>query len=641
MLDPVGFWSYARLDDEHSDGQLSQLRAIVGKAIGIQYGDTVTLWQDIQAIPYGVDWLAEIETTIGKTTFFIPLVTPRFLKSKFCRDEFVSYRRRMQALGRDDLIFPVHYVDVDGVRPEDTLFGDELAALRRAHWIDYRPLFYADPKSEEVRRWAGGFARGILQAMRREAAHSGEAPVASEPPSAAVAKLEAPSRPPAAVVKETPPVAKEATPPSPPAPDAQAAAPVVKETTQPPSAPASPPIAPRSSPRIGTRATWIAGALAIVALVAVGIATLKRSDKGENAVSANPSADVSLSKAPERNATPEPKPERVDQATPEASPSAVALTAQTPVSLTAPAPVNLLPGPSPSDACGAGLGSRAIGVLTAAEECALKPKDAFKECDDCPEMVVVPAGDFVMGSPDTETGHFPQEGPQHKVKFAKPFAAGKFAVTLGEFKAFVVATNFDVGLTCDSWNGSAWERREGGSWRNPGFLQIDEQPVVCVNWVEAEAYAKWLSDTTGKSYRLLSEAEWEYAARGGTTTAYYWGDAFLKGRAHCQGCGGEHDGTRTSPVGSFVPNAFGLYDMAGNAWQFTLDCYHKTYQVSDNDTAPSDGGAWTSGDCKFRVARGGSWMNAPAVLRSASRTGPAPSLRSNNLGFRVARTLTP
>jgi len=167
MLEPVGFWSYARQDDSHSDGQLSQLRAIFGKAIVLQYGVEVTLWQDISAIPYGADWAETIERTIGQTTFFIPIVTPRFLKSTHCRDEFLAFRRRMQSLGRNDLIFPVHYVGVDDAKPEETVFGDELATLRRSQWIDFRPLFYADPKSSEVRRWAGELARSVLKALRQ------------------------------------------------------------------------------------------------------------------------------------------------------------------------------------------------------------------------------------------------------------------------------------------------------------------------------------------------------------------------------------------------------------------------------------------------------------------------------------------
>ncbi len=167
MLDPVGFWSYARLDEQQTGGHLSQLRAIVGNEIGLRYGDTVLLWQDVAAIPYGANWADEIERAIGQTTFYIPVVTPRFLKSQYCLDEFRSYRRRMIALGRDDLIFPVHYVDVDHIRAGDTIFGDDLTALRRSQWIDFRPHFYSEPNSSSVRRWAGDFARGVMQAMRR------------------------------------------------------------------------------------------------------------------------------------------------------------------------------------------------------------------------------------------------------------------------------------------------------------------------------------------------------------------------------------------------------------------------------------------------------------------------------------------
>jgi biotin carboxyl carrier protein len=169
MLDPVGFWSYARHDDQHSDGQLSQLRAVVGKAIGLQYGGEVTLWQDIDAIPFGADWAATIERTIDQTTFFIPIVTPRFLKSQYCFDEFTAFRQRMIALGRDDLIFPVQYVDVKKLQPAETVFGKNLDALRRPQWIDFVPLFYAEPRSAEVRRWAGALAENILDAMRRPA----------------------------------------------------------------------------------------------------------------------------------------------------------------------------------------------------------------------------------------------------------------------------------------------------------------------------------------------------------------------------------------------------------------------------------------------------------------------------------------
>src|SRR5262249_40880696 len=145
-----------------------------------------------------------------------------------------------------------------------------------------------------------------------------------------------------------------------------------------------------------------------------------------------------------------------------------------------------------------------------------------------------------------------------------------------------------------------------------------------------------LSKMTGKPYRLLTEAEWEYAARAGSTTAYYWGDEIGKQNANCNGCGSEWDNRRTSAVGSFRPNAFGLFDMAGNVWQWVQDCYHVNY-----DGAPADGSAWTSGDCSYRVVRGGSWIDLPQSLRAAPRVGASITERVFGRGFRVGRTLTP
>jgi formylglycine-generating enzyme required for sulfatase activity len=162
------------------------------------------------------------------------------------------------------------------------------------------------------------------------------------------------------------------------------------------------------------------------------------------------------------------------------------------------------------------------------------------------------------------------------------------------------------------------------------------RPVIYVSWDDAQAYVAWLSRMTGKAYRLLNEAEWEYAARAGSTTAYFWGEEIGKNNANCNGCGSQWDNLQTSPVGSFKPNDFGLHDMAGNVWQWVQECYHRNY-----DGAPDDGSAWISGDCGFRVVRGGSWNNAPEILRSARRNGNSPFNRSYLLGFRVGRTLLP
>jgi formylglycine-generating enzyme required for sulfatase activity len=254
-------------------------------------------------------------------------------------------------------------------------------------------------------------------------------------------------------------------------------------------------------------------------------------------------------------------------------------------------------------------------VLKREAERALKPQATFRECaKDCPEMLVIPPGDFMMGSPETEPDREAVEGPQHKVTIADPIAVSKFDVTFADWDACV-----SVG-GCVAVSDSGYGR--------------GTRPVVNVTWDDAQQYVAWLSKMTGRSYRLLTEAEWEYAARAGTTTAYYLGDEIGKGNADCDGCGSEWDNHETAPVGSFKPNAFGLYDMAGNAFQWVEDCYHVSY-----DQAPVDGSAWTSGDCSRRVVRGGSWGDKPQYLRSAYRWGITTVYRYDGLGFRIARTL--
>jgi formylglycine-generating enzyme required for sulfatase activity len=257
-------------------------------------------------------------------------------------------------------------------------------------------------------------------------------------------------------------------------------------------------------------------------------------------------------------------------------------------------------------------------VLDAAAERALQPGDSFKECaEDCPEMVVIPAGEFTMGSPASERGRSDDEEPQHRVVFAKPFAVAKFEVTFADWDACVAYGDCDPRVD------------DGGYGRG-------RQPVINVTWDDAKQYAAWLSRVTGKPYRLLSEAEFEYAARAGTLTAYPWGDEIGKNNANCAGCGSKWDNRQPAPVGSFAANRFGLYDMHGNVLQWVEDCYHDSYEG-----APSDGSAWTAGDCARRVVRGGQWDGNPRGIRSAYRYNLTPDDRDSVLGFRVGRTLTP
>jgi formylglycine-generating enzyme required for sulfatase activity len=264
-----------------------------------------------------------------------------------------------------------------------------------------------------------------------------------------------------------------------------------------------------------------------------------------------------------------------------------------------------------------------VTPLTAAQERALKAGDSFKEGADCPEMIVVPAGRFVMGSPEglwrllmgTSKQSSDDERPAHEVTIARPFAVAKFAVTFDEWDA------------CAACGGCQRDARDSGRGRHP---------VINVDWDDAQAYAKWLSGVTGRRYRLLSEAEWEYAARAGSQRAYPWGDDIKLNGKPMANCGDPWDGNTTVPVGSFPANRFGLYDMIGNVWEWTEDCWNYNY-----DGAPSDGSPWMSGICTMRVVRGGSWLFAPTIHRSATRNSFDSDSRTPALGFRVARTLSP
>ncbi len=300
-----------------------------------------------------------------------------------------------------------------------------------------------------------------------------------------------------------------------------------------------------------------------------------------------------------------------------------------------------------------GLPPEGARPLSTEAERALAPKAIFKECDTCPEMVVVPAGNFMMGSRASETGRSDNEGPQHPVKIANAFAVGKFHVTVDQFAAFVAETGYDAEGKCFVFEAGKMEEKQGRSWRSPGFAQTGAHPAVCLSWNDAKAYVAWLSRKTGKSYRLLTEAEWEYAARGGGTTRYFFGD---DEKALCRYANGADQTAKstvpgaqswtivpcsdgypyTAPVGSFLPNAFALHDMHGNAWQWVEDCWHDNYTG-----APANGSARLSDACKVHVVRGGAWWAGPSGLRSATRGHNPADNRHNYVGFRLGRTLNP
>lgn len=265
-------------------------------------------------------------------------------------------------------------------------------------------------------------------------------------------------------------------------------------------------------------------------------------------------------------------------------------------------------------------------------------------------MVVMPSGSFMMGSPESEKGHMSREAPQHRVGIPRSIAVGKFEVTVDQYSAFVRDTGHDAESECYVWSAGQkeWDSVAGKSFRDPGFPQTGSHPAACLNWGDAKAYVSWLSSKTGKSYRLLSEAEWEYAARGGTTTRFHFGDRVEELCDYANGADkdayiawknkscSDGVGDMTAQVGRYKANNFGLHDMHGNVVEWVEDCWN-----SNHTGALSDGSTRNSGDCSRRVLRGGSWSHPPDLLRSAFRGGYDKTFRSVNFGFRVARTLAP
>ena len=278
----------------------------------------------------------------------------------------------------------------------------------------------------------------------------------------------------------------------------------------------------------------------------------------------------------------------------------------------------------------------------------LEAGTVFVDCDGCPAMVVVPAGRFTMGSPARETGRYGNEGPMRPVAVREPFAVGVYEVTRGQYRRFVTESGYVVAGGCsvrDGRNGE-WRLSTSHGWRDVGFDQTDSHPVACVSWNDARAYVGWLSEESGERYRLPSESEWEYMARGGSGFARYWEKEGLRPsqcrfanaadantgfswRARCD------DGYEyTAPVGSFEPNAFGVHDVLGNVWEWAQDCWYDDY--SDG---PNGNRAREREGCSLRVLRGGSRYVAPEGIRSAHRFKHDQSVRNQNTGFRVARSL--
>jgi len=275
----------------------------------------------------------------------------------------------------------------------------------------------------------------------------------------------------------------------------------------------------------------------------------------------------------------------------------------------------------------------------------------FQDCADCPVMVVVPAGSFMMGFDGGEPERY--EGPVRAVTIARAFAAGRTEVTVAQFRRFVTATGHRAARGCYAWDGKVATLNKDADWEDPGYGRPPgpDEPAACVDWRDATAYVRWLASVTGQPYRLLTEAEWEYAADAGSTARFPWGEDPVLGCRYANlfdraGAGATtaaippvacDDGfPGVAPVGRFAPNAFGLKDMVGNVWEWTQDCYRMPYPAGPLDGSPVD-----VPDCDRRSVKGGSWITEIERQRPTFRGRDPEDRVSQIFGFRVARDLAP
>mgnify|MGYP001576003352 CR=1 FL=1 len=276
----------------------------------------------------------------------------------------------------------------------------------------------------------------------------------------------------------------------------------------------------------------------------------------------------------------------------------------------------------------------------------------FRDCANCPELVVIPPGSVTVGLPENEAERNNGQGPQVSLSISAAIGLGKYEVTRAQFARFVRESGHAASGGCFVWNGGKYEQDASRDWRNPGFAQTDKDPVVCVNWNDAKAYTGWLTKKTGRRYRLPTELEWEYAARAGDRTSRPWGDGdnangacryanvadatakrVVPGTASWTFHECNDNRAYTAPAGRYRPNAFGLYDMLGNAWEWTEDCLKEEFAGT-----PSGNGDPPNGECSRRALRGGAWVDSPAFVRYDFRFFIASDDRDFYAGFRVVRT---
>jgi formylglycine-generating enzyme required for sulfatase activity len=601
LPDLVGFFSYSRRDDEHSMGALSRLRARIQSELRLQMGRDFRLWQDTAAIPEGALWENEIKRAISESVFFIPIVTPSAVGSAQCRFEFEAFLEREIELGRNDLIFPILYITVEGLENEiQWRQSGLLTIIASRQYLDWRKYRHHDHSAPDLAQHIEQFSGNIYRALRRPWVTPEERRREAE--AEAGQRIEEQQR-----RRRTPKKGEERR--------RQELDAKLEEEKALAAAKHADTVSAIDKFLLDHPASHLAeDARAHRANL------LTREQEFRNAmVSDDPSVLKTFLDTHPRDPLATQVRGRLGSLQPRQAIrlsrvllAGVALVIGAGVIWLATGWPSLRPSPSHDT------------PLSPEREAALRPRDSFKECPTCPQMVVVPAGNFTMGSPDDEPGRNTDE-TQVPVTIAHRFAVGKYAVTFDEWDACT------AGGGCNAYvpNDAGWGR--------------GRRPVINVSWQDAEAYTAWLSHKTEKTYRLLSDAEHEYVTRAGTTTPFWWGSSITPKQANYNSSylyqGGGSRGAyaaQTVPVESFAPNPWGLYQVHGNVWEWTEDCWNTNNpRRLDNGAAPT-----RNADCDRHVVRGGSWYDSPIFLRSASRGNYPSDNRSDSIGFRVARILS-
>jgi len=637
---PHAFLSYTRFDDKALNGDISALREALEVAVQALTGEPFDIFQDVEDIKPGDAWRKKLDRAIEAAQLFIPILTPSFFTSDFCKREaqaFLDYEARA---GRDDLVLPIYLIDTPKLNDADQRAADEIASrLHERQYANWRPLRFKlqdDNTRPRIDELAGAIASAIARngkatlppsepalpkgVMDRLAALEGRLEERDQTIVAEQAKRE---RAESALSTEKAKSRELAEAPS--GFEGQ-----VEEARKREAELQSEIESLKQglvkyydrSQQLGERIerdavsiprSFFLGGAVLALLVGAGGWMAGQGGSLSSNVEQLGQQNLELTSQLERQAA---ELEKAQKAAADLQASATA----------------------------------AQDNDDDVADQIYQPLSTFKDCADCPEMVVIPAGSFEMGSPEDEVGRRDNEGPLHPVTIETPFALGKYEVTRGQFSHFVSATGHEA-TGCSYVDDKGWKIDTNHDWRDPGYEQTDAHPVACVSWDDAKAYVEWLSNVAGETYRLPSEAEWEYAARAGTKTRYYWGDDTESGCTSAN----VYDVTsktqngfsstafpcddgyvQTAPVGSFRTNAFGLHDVSSNVWEWVEDRWHESY-----DGASADGSAKITGIYSYHIQRGGSWSSYPEVIRSAFRGWAHPGVRSNDYGFRLARTLTP